>query len=188
MLILSEKDIRSLVTMDDLIETMHDALVEFSTGRVRQPLRTVLDVGHHAFFGVMPAFIPKNGALATKLVTVFASNLEIGLPSHLATIVLLDSTTGELLSLMDGRYITEARTAAVSAVSTRLLAREDAGTLAIFGSGVQRGVTCGPFRASGRSARCASGVRTHATATPSATRCSRKRQQRSPPRRLRKTR
>jgi alanine dehydrogenase len=137
MLILSEKDIRSLVTMDDLIETMHDALVEFSTGRVRQPLRTVLDVGHHAFFGVMPAFIPKNGALATKLVTVFASNLEIGLPSHLATIVLLDSTTGELLSLMDGRYITEARTAAVSAVSTRLLAREDAGTLAIFGSGVQ---------------------------------------------------
>jgi len=137
MLILSEQDVRSLLTMDDLIDTMHDALVEFSTGRVRQPLRTVLEVGAHAFVGVMPAFIPKNGALATKLVTVFSSNLEIGLPSHLATIVLLDSTTGELLSVMDGRYITEARTAAVSAVSTRLLGRDNAETLAILGSGVQ---------------------------------------------------
>jgi alanine dehydrogenase len=137
MLILSEQDVRSLLTMDDLIDTMHDALVEFSTGRVRQPLRTVLEVGAHAFVGVMPAFIPKNGALATKLVTVFSSNLEIGLPSHLATIVLLDSTTGELLSVMDGRYITEARTAAVSAVSTRLLGRGNAETLAILGSGVQ---------------------------------------------------
>jgi alanine dehydrogenase len=138
MLILSEQDIRALVTMDDLIDVMHAALIEFSSGRVHQPLRTVLEVGaQHAFFGVMPAFIPKSGALATKLVTVFGSNIEIGLPSHLATIVLLDSTTGELLSVMDGRFITEARTAAVSAVSARLLAREDAGTLALLGSGVQ---------------------------------------------------
>ena len=69
--------------------------------------------------------------------TVFGSNAAIGLPSHLATILLMDATTGELLSVMDGRYITEARTAAVSAVSTRLLAREDAGVVAILGSGVQ---------------------------------------------------
>jgi alanine dehydrogenase len=121
-----------------LIETMHTALAEFSSGRVLQPLRTVLEVGaQHAFFGVMPAYLPQPGALGTKLVTVFASNLTIGLPSHLAVIVLLDSTTGELLSVMDGRYITEARTAAVSAVSARLLAREDASVLAILGSGVQ---------------------------------------------------
>jgi ornithine cyclodeaminase len=85
----------------------------------------------------MPAFIPKHGALGTKLVTVFGSNAAIGLPSHLATILLLDATTGALLSVMDGRYITEARTAAVSAVSARLLARADAGRLAILGSGVQ---------------------------------------------------
>jgi ornithine cyclodeaminase len=138
MLLLSEDDVRHLISMDDLIETMHAALVEFSAGRVQQPLRTVLEVGpQHAFFGVMPAHIPKSGALGTKLVTVFGSNASIGLPSHLATILLLDSTTGELQCVMDGRFITEARTAAVSAVSARLLAREDASTLAILGSGVQ---------------------------------------------------
>jgi ornithine cyclodeaminase len=143
MLLLSEDDVRRLLSMDDLIEAMHAALAEFSSGRVQQPLRTVLDIpvaegnGGHAFFGVMPAHIPKSGALGTKLVTVFGSNAAIGLPSHLATIILLDSTTGELLCVMDGRYITEARTAAVSAVSAKLLAREDASTLAILGSGVQ---------------------------------------------------
>lgn len=138
MLLLSENDVRQLLSMDDLIQTMESALTEFSSGRTEQPLRTVLEVGPgHAFFGVMPAFMPASGALGTKLVTVFGSNPALGLPSHLATILLLDSSTGELLSVMDGRYITEARTAAVSAVSARLLAREDAGVLAILGSGVQ---------------------------------------------------
>ena len=151
MLLLSEHDVRTLLTMDDLIQTMESALVEFSAGRVRQPLRTVVEVGEsHAFFGVMPAYLPvstshplsqveghASAALGTKLVTVFGSNAQIGLPTHLATIVLLDATTGELLSIMDGRYITEARTAAVSAVSVKLLARTNGGVLAIIGSGVQ---------------------------------------------------
>ncbi|HET7217976.1 MAG TPA: ornithine cyclodeaminase family protein [Vicinamibacterales bacterium] len=138
MLLLTERDVRQLLSMDDLIAAMHDALAEFSSRRVQQPLRTVLDVGaHHAFFGVMPAYIPGAGALGTKLVTVFGTNAALGLPSHLATIVLLDDSTGELLSVMDGRFITEARTAAVSAVSARLLARSDAGVLAVIGSGVQ---------------------------------------------------
>jgi alanine dehydrogenase len=138
MLLLSETDVRQLLSMDDLIQTMESALAEFSSGRVQQPLRTVLEVGpSHAFFGVMPAFMPASGALGTKLVTVFGSNAAMGLPTHLATILLMDSSTGELLSVMDGRYITEARTAAVSAVSARLLARGDAGVLAILGSGVQ---------------------------------------------------
>lgn len=138
MLLLSETDVRHLLTMDDLIQAMEVALGELSAGRAAQPLRTVLEVGPtHAFFGVMPAFIPESGALGTKLVTVFGSNRAIGLPSHLATILLMDEETGELLAVMDGRYITEARTAAVSAVSTRLLARPDATILAILGSGVQ---------------------------------------------------
>jgi alanine dehydrogenase len=138
MLLLSESDVRQLLSMDDLIQTMESALAEFSSGRVQQPLRTVLEVGpSHAFFGVMPAFMPASGALGTKVVTVFGGNSAVGLPTHLATILLMDSSTGELLAVMDGRYITEARTAAVSAVSTRLLARGDAGVLAILGSGVQ---------------------------------------------------
>ena len=137
-LLLTEADVRAVLTMDDLIASMKAALVQFSDGAVQQPLRTVLEVGEQkAFFGVMPAALPRLPAMGTKLVTVFAGNAAAGLPTHLATILLLDPGTGGLLSVMDGRYITEARTAAVSAVSADLLARPDAGRLAILGSGVQ---------------------------------------------------
>jgi alanine dehydrogenase len=85
----------------------------------------------------MPALAHDPAALGAKLVTVFGGNAERGLPSHLASIVLLDPGTGALLALLDGRYITEARTAAVSALSSRLLARRTASSLAIIGSGVQ---------------------------------------------------
>jgi ornithine cyclodeaminase/alanine dehydrogenase-like protein (mu-crystallin family) len=136
--LLTESDVKSVLTMDDLIETMSSALQRFSTGRVEQPIRTVISVsGNHAFFGTMPAFAREPEALGAKLVTVFGANLAKGLTSHLASIVLLDPETGALRSLMDGRYITEARTAAVSAVSSRLLARKTAASLAIIGSGVQ---------------------------------------------------
>ena len=136
--LLSESDVRAVLSMDDLIQAMETALVQFSAGHVRQPLRTVVEVGgQKAFFGVMPAFIPDPPALGTKLVTVFAGNAAARLPTHQATIVLLDSTTGQLMAVMDGRYITEARTAAVSAVSVKLLARADSRSLAILGSGVQ---------------------------------------------------
>jgi ornithine cyclodeaminase len=89
------------------------------------------------FFGVMPAFQPTPPALGTKLVVVCPANASKGLPTHLATILLMEPTTGELLAVLDGRYITEARTAAVSAASARALARNDASVLAILGSGVQ---------------------------------------------------
>ena len=136
-LLLSEKDIRDVLTMDDLIAAMKTALVAFSTRAVVQPLRTVVDAGGRGFFGVMPAYMPNPGALGAKLVTVFAGNTAAGLPTHLATILLLDPSTGELAGILDGRYITEARTAAVSAVSVECLARETAATLAIIGTGVQ---------------------------------------------------
>ena len=137
-ILLTEADVKALVHMDDLIEIMESAVSAFSAREVSQPLRTVLQVGgQKAFFGVMPASMPSRGALGTKLVTVYESNLERGLPSHLATIVLLDPDTGALQALVDGRYITEARTAAVSAVSVKHLAKPDAGVLALIGSGVQ---------------------------------------------------
>jgi alanine dehydrogenase len=136
--LLTEADVKSVLTMDDLIETMGSALQAFSTGRVTQPVRTVIPIhGDHAFFGLMPALAQSPAALGAKLVTVFGSNASRGLPSHLASIVLLDPETGALQALLDGRYITEARTAAVSAVSSRLLARKTAKSLAIIGSGVQ---------------------------------------------------
>ena len=124
--------------MGDLIAAMEAALARFSAGEVLQPVRTVLTVGPtKAYFGLMPAYVPNPGSLGAKLVTVFADNPSKHLPSHLATILLLDPETGALQAIMDGRYITEARTAAVSAVSARFLARRDASTLAIIGSGVQ---------------------------------------------------
>src|SRR5207247_426196 len=136
--LLTEDDVKAVLTMDDLIETMASALKRFSTGRVVQPVRTVIPVaGDHAFFGTMPAFAQDPSSLGAKLVTVFGANAARGLHTHLATIVLLDPETGALVALLDGRYITESRTAAVSAVSSRLLARKTAASLAIIGSGVQ---------------------------------------------------
>jgi alanine dehydrogenase len=136
--LLSEQDLRMVLSTRDLIAAMEGALVRFSSREVTQPLRTVMEVGmQKAFFGVMPAFIADLPALGTKVVTVFPSNSAAGLPTHLATIMLLDPMTGELLAIADGRYITEARTAAVSALSVRLLARTQASSLAIIGSGVQ---------------------------------------------------
>ena len=135
--LLGEKDVRAVLSMDDLIAAMETALDQFSAGRVRQPLRSIVEVGAHGFYGVMPAYMAAPAALGTKLVTVYHGNAALGLPSHLATIVLQDPETGALQAVMDGRYITEARTAAVSAVSARHLARADAATMAIIGSGVQ---------------------------------------------------
>jgi ornithine cyclodeaminase len=137
--LLTEKDVRDVLFMDDLIDAMDAALTLYSGGSVRQPLRSVVDIAsRHAFFGVMPAFIDGPvPALGTKLVSVYHSNLAQGLPSHLATIALFDPDTGALRALVDGRYITEARTAAASAAATRHLARADARVLAVFGSGVQ---------------------------------------------------
>jgi len=151
--LLTETDVKAVLSMDDLIDTMGSALQRFSSGGVVQPVRPTVVIGPDAFFGTMPAYVrggesadaansgaagPAAGAaLGAKLVTVFGSNTARGLPSHLATIVLLDPETGALLALLDGRYITEARTAAVSAVSSRSLARKTAASLAIIGSGVQ---------------------------------------------------
>jgi alanine dehydrogenase len=137
--LLTEADVKAVLTMDDLIETMTSALKAFSSKQAVQPVRTIIPVaGNDAFFGSMPALVRgERPALGEKLVTVFGANHAKGLPSHLATIVLLDPETGALLALLDGRYITEARTAAVSAVSSRLLARKTSQSLAIVGSGVQ---------------------------------------------------
>lgn len=137
-LLLTEADVRDLLSMPDLIEAMRPALRQYSAGAAQQPLRTVLEVGEaKSFFGIMPATLREPGAMGTKLVTVYSANRALGLPSHLATIVLLDPETGALLAIMDGRLITEARTAAVSAVSAGALANPDASRLAIIGSGVQ---------------------------------------------------
>jgi thiomorpholine-carboxylate dehydrogenase len=136
LLILNEEQVRGILDMESLIPAMEKALVDFSAGRVVQPVRNSLLVPERsAFFGVMPAVYGE--VMGAKLVTVYPSNAALNLPSHQALIVLFRSNTGEPLAVMDGRLITEMRTAAVTAVATRLLARPDARVLAILGSGVQ---------------------------------------------------
>jgi ornithine cyclodeaminase/alanine dehydrogenase-like protein (mu-crystallin family) len=136
LLVLNEDQVRSVLRMESLIPAMEQALIDFSSGRVVQPVRNSLSItGHAAFLGVMPAVYGE--VMGAKLVTVYPKNTAAGLPSHQALIVLFRSSTGEPLAVMDGRLITEMRTAAVTAAATRLLAKPDARVLAILGSGVQ---------------------------------------------------
>ena len=133
-MILDEDGVRRFLKMEELIPAMERALSDLSAGRAVAPLRAVIPVAEHqGFLGVMPAYV--SGALGAKLVTFFPNNRDVH--THHATIVLFRPQTGEPLVTMDGRLITEMRTAAVSAVATRALARPDAAVLAILGSGVQ---------------------------------------------------
>lgn len=135
--LLTSADVAGLISMDELIDVMDGALRQFSAGSVEQPVRAVVPLADQKVFAVMPAYVRVPGAVGAKLVNVFGTNAALNLPTHLATILLFSPNTGALVSMMDGRVITEMRTAAVSAVSARELARDDAQTLAIIGSGAQ---------------------------------------------------
>jgi ornithine cyclodeaminase/alanine dehydrogenase-like protein (mu-crystallin family) len=135
-LFLNEDQVRQHLQIADLIPAMEKALIDFSAGKVRQPVRSVIKVDPPGgFLGLMPALTPDG--LGLKAVTFYPSNAERGIPTHMATIFLVDPETGTPLAIMDGRLITEMRTAAVSAAATKLLAPPDARILAILGSGVQ---------------------------------------------------
>ena len=128
-----EEEVRKLLDIGQLIAAMRRVMVDFSEGKWNQPLRGVLAQGG-GFFGVMPA---SGSSMGIKMVTYYPENAGTGLPTHMAVIALFDPKTGEPLALMDGRYITEMRTAAVSAVATDALASRDAKVLALLGAGVQ---------------------------------------------------
>jgi thiomorpholine-carboxylate dehydrogenase len=137
-LFLNEEQVRKHLRMADLIPVMEKALIEFSAGKVTQPVRSIIKVDVAAatgFLGLMPALTPEG--LGFKAVTFYPTNAERGIPTHMATVFLVDPETGVPLAIMDGRLITEMRTAAVSAAATKLLASRDTKVLAILGSGVQ---------------------------------------------------
>jgi len=136
MLFLDEEQVRKHLRMADLIPAMEKALIDFSAGKVIQPVRQVIPVDPPGgFYGMMPALTPEG--LGQKIVTFYPANAKTNLPTHMATILLNDPQTGAPLAVMDGRLITEMRTAAVSAAATKLLAQPNAKILAILGSGVQ---------------------------------------------------
>ena len=134
-LYLDDAQIREVLRMEDLIPMMEKSLIEFSAGRVVQPVRTSFKVEpHDGYFFLMPAY---GDGLGAKLVTLYYGNAERGLPAHFATIFLLDPETGEPLAVMDGTYITGIRTSASAVLSVKLLSRAESKIATILGAGVQ---------------------------------------------------
>jgi ornithine cyclodeaminase/alanine dehydrogenase-like protein (mu-crystallin family) len=141
-LVLDGDDVAKLLPMPECIKVMRDALAALARGEALVPLRTVMRVpGVGGFLGLMPGYISphegKQGALGMKAVSVFPGNAQRGIDTHQGAVLLFEADTGRLSALMDGAAITAIRTAAVSGVATDLLARHDAGELAILGAGVQ---------------------------------------------------
>jgi ornithine cyclodeaminase/alanine dehydrogenase-like protein (mu-crystallin family) len=139
LLVLSHDDVRRLLPMEECIELMAGVLADLAQGRVWQPLRFVVRPPDEAsLMGLMPGHRSAPGkAYALKAVCIFPGNPARGLDAHQGGVMLFDGETGELRALVDASAVTAIRTAAVSAVATRTLAREDARELAILGSGVQ---------------------------------------------------
>jgi thiomorpholine-carboxylate dehydrogenase len=133
-LLLDNDAVRRLLSLDELLPAIERALIELSAGRVTQPLRTVFELAEPgSLLFVKPALV--GDALATKLITQVPGNTARGLPTMIATLLLLDPATGVPLAVMDATWLTELRTAAVSAVATRALRDASPKRLAILGSG-----------------------------------------------------
>jgi ornithine cyclodeaminase/alanine dehydrogenase-like protein (mu-crystallin family) len=136
MLSLSEAEIAKHLTWDDLVPAMEKALIDFSTGGVIQPLRNMMTIEDgKRYLGIMPAVC--EFGMGAKLVSFFPGNATAGQPTHFATIMLFETAQGRPLAVMDGRLITEMRTAAVSAAVTKRLADPNSRVLTLLGSGVQ---------------------------------------------------
>ena len=141
---LSEGDVRAVLTYEALIPAIRQGLMDYSAGLAEQPARTILRAGNaegHAngWFAVMPAIY--DDIMGVKTVTFYPGNAKLGIHTHMAVIELIERTTGKPLAVMDGRLITEMRTAAVSAVAFSALAprhfASPPASLGILGSGVQ---------------------------------------------------
>lgn len=123
--------------MAEAIEGMKSAYAQLSTGQATMPLRSRVDVPAPGSSLVMPAYLEKDGALAVKIVSVFPKNSEVGLPLIHALVMVLNSTTGEPQALLEGGTLTAIRTGAASGAATDILARQDATSVLVVGSGVQ---------------------------------------------------
>jgi ornithine cyclodeaminase/alanine dehydrogenase len=138
MLVLSEKQVQSLIDVDELISVLEQAHVQYSTGKAVMPVRLVVplpQVGGR--ITSMPGFLSDDKALAMKIITYFQENPEQNLPAILGTILLFSAETGKLIAIMDGSYITAIRTACASAMATKALANPQTPVLGMLGAGVQ---------------------------------------------------
>ncbi len=137
-LILTQSEVEALLPMETCMDLMAEVLMTLARGEAENPLRTALVLPDRSgLLGMMPGFVTSPAALGLKVVGVFHANHGTELDSHQGVVALFDAKTGVPLAIVEASSITAIRTAAVSGVATRLLAREDAGDLAILGAGVQ---------------------------------------------------
>lgn len=134
--ILSQTDVRASIRMPEAIDAMCDAFVQLASGRAHVPPRVPLHTREGDTF-FMPAHLEATGDLGAKVVSVYGTNNRRGLPAIHAAVLVLDAATGAPRAVLDGTYLTALRTGATSGLATRLLARPDASTLALFGAGAQ---------------------------------------------------
>jgi ornithine cyclodeaminase len=138
MLVLSEKQVQSLIDLDELIAALEQAHIQYSTGKAIMPVRLVVPLPQiQGRITSMPGYLNEDKTLGMKVVTYFQDNPKQNLPAILATIMLFSSDTGKMLAAMDGGYITAIRTACASALATRTLANANTPVLGILGAGVQ---------------------------------------------------
>jgi alanine dehydrogenase len=147
-LVLSHADVERLLTMEACIEVMAEALRTTSRGGAVLPLRSVVWMPDRTgMIGLMPGFLDPPTSLGLKVVSIFPGNHGTGFDSHQGVVMLFDTRHGSPRAIIDASSITAIRTAAVSGVATRALARDDAGDLAILGSGVQAATHLAAMRA-----------------------------------------
>ena len=137
-LVLSREDIASVLEMDDVIDAVERAFVDFAKGKAKMPPRSIMDFPENdGWVGIMSAAIETAGSIGTKVVTVFKNNAGKSMPTTMATILLNDASTGEPLAIMEAGLITAMRTGAASAIATKYLARKDSHVVGLFGAGIQ---------------------------------------------------
>lgn len=137
-LMINQMEAHRLLPMNECMEVMADTLLTVAKGDAILPLRPVMWLPEKVgALGMMPSYLGSIGMMGLKVVSVFPGNHGTEYDSHMGAVMLFETKHGQLLAIVDASEITAVRTAAVSGVATRLLAREDAQTLAILGSGIQ---------------------------------------------------
>jgi len=137
MQIVEAREVREKLTPRVCVQLMKRALIALESGAASQPQRSIVKLPQGEAFGFMPAYMGLDDCFGAKVITAFPQNAGTGYPSHMGYVMLFESRYGSLLGMADASVITEVRTGAVSAVATDLLARRDAGRLALIGAGAQ---------------------------------------------------
>jgi alanine dehydrogenase len=135
--LLSDNDVKRLVTMNDIVPAVEHVFAEYAEGRVEMPSKIYLDIKGYGDFRAMPSYVPSIDTAGIKWVNVHPDNPQKGLPTVMATILLNDPKTGKLICVMNGSSLTDERTGAAGGVAAKYLARKDSSVIGIIGSGHQ---------------------------------------------------